>query len=292
VEALSAFVFVGFMGAGKSTAARIAAAELGVEPLDSDREVERTLGESIESYFDREGEASFRAREEEVVLGLLERPDARVIALGGGALGSDRIRDALSGHTVVHLQIGAEEAWRRASGKGRPLARDRGRFDQLKQDREAVYAAVASAWLPPMPRNGVRRAIRPLEALEQAPAGTRLAWAGAASGDYPVFFGRGLVRSGFFYPSDGKRFVVTDEHVVQVLPLEGEATHVFPPGEQEKTLARAETVLRFLAEQGASGDDVVVAVGGGVAGDLTGSLTPQRSKRSPTQRRPPATPRS
>jgi shikimate kinase/3-dehydroquinate synthase len=270
VEALSAFVFVGFMGAGKSTAARIAAAELGVEPLDSDREVERTLGESIESYFDREGEASFRAREEEVVLGLLERPDARVIALGGGALGSDRIRDALSGHTVVHLQIGAEEAWRRASGKGRPLARDRGRFDQLKQDREAVYAAVASAWLPPMPRNGVRRAIRALEALEQAPAGTRLAWAGAASGDYPVFFGRGLVRSGFFYPSDGKRFVVTDEHVVQVLPLEGEATHVFPPGEQEKTLARAETVLRFLAEQGASGDDVVVAVGGGVAGDLAG----------------------
>ena len=68
MEALSAFVFVGFMGAGKSTAARVAAAELGVEALDSDREVERALGESIESYFDREGEDTFRAREEEVVL--------------------------------------------------------------------------------------------------------------------------------------------------------------------------------------------------------------------------------
>src|SRR5688500_1982046 len=141
------------MGAGKSTAARIAAAELAVDPLDSDRELERTLAESIESYFDREGEDAFRAREEDVVLDLLARPDARVVALGGGALGSERVRDALGRHTVVHLQIGSEEAWRRASGKGRPLARDRNQFDQLKQDREGVYESIASAWLPPMARD-------------------------------------------------------------------------------------------------------------------------------------------
>jgi shikimate kinase / 3-dehydroquinate synthase len=270
VEALSAFVFVGFMGAGKSTAARAAAAELSVEPLDSDREVERTIGESIESYFDREGEAAFRAREEEVVLELLQRPDARVIALGGGALGSERVRDALDGHTVIHLQIGAEEAWRRASGKGRPLARDRGRFDQLRRDREAVYESVASAWLPAMPRDGIRRALRALAALEHAPPGTRLAWAGAASGDYPVFFGRGLVGSGFFHPPDGRRFVVTDENVARLHGAPGEARIAIPPGEEEKTLERAQEVLRFLAAEGAARDDVVVAVGGGVVGDLGG----------------------
>jgi len=265
-----AFVFVGFMGAGKSTAARAAAAQLGVEPLDSDREVERSLGEAIESYFDREGEAAFRAREEEVVLDLLGRPDARVIALGGGALGSERVRDALRGHTVVHLQISADEAWRRASGRGRPLARDRARFDQLKRDREAVYEAVASAWLPPMPRDGVRRAVLALEELEVAPAGTRLAWAGAASGEYPVFFGRGLVGSGFFHPRDGRRFVVTDENVAAVHPIAADAQLAVPPGEQQKTLARAEDVLRFLAASGAARDDVLVAVGGGVVGDLAG----------------------
>ena len=265
-----AFVFVGFMGAGKSTAARVAAAELGVQPLDSDREVERTLGESIESYFDREGEAVFRAREEEVVLELLARPDARVIALGGGALGSEPVRDRLRGHTVVHLQIGADEAWRRASGKGRPLARDRGRFDQLKHDREAVYESVASAWLPPMARDGVRRAMRALAALEEAPAGTRLAWAGAASGDYPVFFGRGLVGSGFFYPVDGRRFVVTDENVASLHSVAGEARLAVPAGEEQKTLPRAEEVLRFLAASEATRADVVVALGGGVVGDLAG----------------------
>ena len=270
MEALSAFVFVGFMGAGKSTAARAAAAELGVQPLDSDRELEGRLGEPIESYFDREGEAAFRAREEETVLELLGREDARVIALGGGALGSERVRDALRDHTVVHLQIGAEEAWRRASGKGRPLARDRARFEQLKGDREAVYQSAASAWLPPLPRDGVRRAVAALTALETAPEGTRLAWAAAESGAYPVFFGRGLVSAGFFHPQDGRRFVVTDENVARVHTVEGETRFATPAGEEHKTLARAEELLRFLAESGAARADVLVALGGGVVGDLAG----------------------
>ena len=109
------------MGAGKSTGARSLAAELGAEALDSDRELERRLGEPVESFFDREGEAAFRAREEELVLELLAREDAPVVALGGGALGSEQVREALAPHTVVHLEVDPDEAWRRASGKGRPL---------------------------------------------------------------------------------------------------------------------------------------------------------------------------
>jgi shikimate kinase len=67
VEAVAApgraLVLVGFMGAGKTTAARSLAASFGVEPLDSDRELERQLGEPIEAFFDREGEQAFRERE-------------------------------------------------------------------------------------------------------------------------------------------------------------------------------------------------------------------------------------
>jgi shikimate kinase / 3-dehydroquinate synthase len=50
-----ALVLVGFMGAGKSSTARMLAAELGVQALDSDREIERELGEPIADFFDREG---------------------------------------------------------------------------------------------------------------------------------------------------------------------------------------------------------------------------------------------
>ena len=135
------------------------------EALDSDRELEQQLGEPIESFFDREGEDAFRAREEEVVLELLARPDAAVVALGGGALASERVRGALGAHTVVHLEVEPDEAWRRASGKGRPLARDRGRFEQLHGDRCALYASVADAVVPPSDRDALRRALPALRAL-------------------------------------------------------------------------------------------------------------------------------
>jgi len=258
------------MGAGKSTGARSLGAELGVEALDSDRELEQRLGEPVESFFDREGEDAFRAREEELVLELLAREGAPVVALGGGAVGSDRVREALGAHTVVHLEVEPEEAWRRASGKGRPLARDRGRFDQLHGDRVALYDSVADALLPPGDRDTLRRALPALRRLESAPAGTRLVWASALSGEYPVFLGDGLVAAGFFHPADGRRFVVTDETVARAQPFEGDERIVVMPGEEHKTIHGAEFVLRALAEAGAERGDVVAAVGGGVVGDLAG----------------------
>ena len=258
------------MGAGKSTGARSLAAELGAEPLDADRELERRLGEPLESFFDRAGEDEFRAREEEVVLELLGRPDASVISVGGGAVGSERVRDALDPHTVVHLEVEPGEAWRRASGKGRPLARDRGRFDQLHADRAALYESVADAVVPPSDRDALRRALPALRALEEAPAGTRLIWASAESSQYPVFLGRGLIEAGFFFPPDGRRFVVTDEVVARAQPFEGDERVVTMAGEEHKSIHGAEFVLRALAEAGAERGDLIVAVGGGVVGDLAG----------------------
>ena len=265
-----ALVFVGFMGAGKSSAARAAAAELGVRPLDSDRELEQALGEPIEAFFDRHGEPEFRRREEELILELLDRAGGGVVALGGGALGSDRVRDALRRHVVVHLEVSPDDAWRRASGKGRPLARDRGRFDQLYDERRARYEAHADAIVPPNDRGVAARALPALLALRDAPAGTRLVWAGARSGEYPVFLGRGLLASGFFPPLAGRRFAVTDANVARLHPVAADWNWEVPPGESEKTLARAESVLRGMAVAGVGGDDLVLAVGGGVVGDLAG----------------------
>ena len=269
-----ALVFIGFMGAGKSSAARAVAAELGVPALDSDRELESRLGEAIESFFDREGEAAFRAREEETSLELLDRArEGGVVALGGGATGSERVREALGGHTVVHLEVEPDEAWRRATGKGRPLARDRGRFDQLHADRQAVYEGLAHATLPPAGRDVARRALAALTALRDTRARgipARLVWASAHSGDYPVFVGRGLVAGGFFHPLDGRRFAVTDVNVAGRHAVEAEHTVALPAGEETKVLETAELVLRRLAEAGAERGDLLAGVGGGVVGDIAG----------------------
>ena len=264
-----ALVFIGFMGAGKSSAARTVAAELGAIPLDSDRALEQDLGESLEDFFDREGEHAFRAREEETVLRLLSDPRARAVALGGGSVGSERVREALREHVVVHMEVAVEDAWHRASGKGRPLARDRGRFGQLHADRDILYRSLADATLPASDRDTPRRALSALLALRDAPAGARLVWALSGSRDYPVFIGRGTIAAGWF-PIEGRRFVIADERVARLHRVAGALELAMPAGEGEKTMARAERTLRELARAGAGGDDLVVALGGGVVGDLAG----------------------
>src|SRR5688500_230811 len=92
-------VFIGFMGAGKTSAARAAASAFGARAVDADHEIEHGIGTSIDEYWESNGEAAFRAVEEQVVCGLLERPPEPVLSLGGGAVGSPRVRELLRRHT-------------------------------------------------------------------------------------------------------------------------------------------------------------------------------------------------
>ena len=92
-----AIVFIGFMGAGKSTALG-AARDAGLAAIEADELMERELGMPIAEFFEREGEEAFRAREAEVVGSLLEQADGGAIALGGGSVLSERVRAALGRH--------------------------------------------------------------------------------------------------------------------------------------------------------------------------------------------------
>ena len=157
-------VFIGFMGAGKTTGARAAAAALGVRAFDTDRELEQRLGTSIEDYFASHGERAFREVEEDVVAEVLETPPAPVISLGGGAINSARVRELLARHTVVMLDVDEPTAWRRAGGKRRPLARDRERFAALHAERAPLYESLADAVLL-----GRRRGDRPARGRRAAP---------------------------------------------------------------------------------------------------------------------------
>ena len=68
-----ALVFIGFMGAGKTTGARAAAAALGVKAMDTDRALEQRLGASIDEYFASHGERAFREAEEDLVAEVQKR---------------------------------------------------------------------------------------------------------------------------------------------------------------------------------------------------------------------------
>jgi shikimate kinase / 3-dehydroquinate synthase len=262
-----ALVFIGFMAAGKSTAAREAAAVLGVPADDTDALLEAQAGEPIEAIFDRDGEAAFRAAESELATKLLQSADGGVIALGGGALQSEAVRAELERHTVVLVDIDLDTAWARAHDHGRPLARDRAEFEARYHARAPVYDAVASAVVPGTRTSAVRRA---LPAVQAIPEGHRLLWATASSGDYPVWIGP-LANAP--WPAVGRRIVVSDEtvaalHGARVPDVAGSIE--VPPGEEHKSLQTAERVWHALVAQGVTRADHLVALGGGVVGDLAG----------------------
>ena len=125
---------------------------------------------------------------------MLDRADGGVIALGGGAVLSERTRAALRRHTVVLVDVDLETAWSRAAGEGRPLARDRDAFARLFAGRAALYEDAADAIVPGTGDPHVVR--RALPALRAAPAGLMLLWATSASGDYPGLDRRGRGRAG------------------------------------------------------------------------------------------------
>ncbi len=263
-----ALVLIGFMGAGKSTAARA----LDAAATDTDALVEARVGSPVAEFFAAEGEAAFRAVEEEVAAEALERADGGVIALGGGALGSERVRRALARHRAVLLDVGVEDAWSRAQGGGRPLAGDPERFRALHAAREPAYLAAANAIVPADRPGRVAEAREAIAALGAAPDGTTLLWAAGGTGGYPVYVGEGLLGSGL-WPVSGRRFLVTDQHVgPRYGPALGDGAGevVLPPGEGAKTLAQAERVWRAMAAAGLTREDHVAALGGGVVGDLAG----------------------
>jgi shikimate kinase/3-dehydroquinate synthase len=267
-----ALVFVGFMGAGKTTAARRLARAFGLEVTDADAAIAEHIGMPIDRCFAEQGEAGFRAIEAQLVGEMLERADGGVYSLGGGALHSERIRAALKRHITVLLDVDVNVAWERAAGRGRPLARDPQEFRDLYVRRRPLYMAAADVVLPADRRERVDDALPSILALADAPHGTRLLWATSHSGDYPVFVGHGILGAPLS-PVPGQGFLVTDE---QVGPLYAErlgelaATISFPAGEQHKSLATAEQAWIALGDHGMTQSDHVVALGGGVVGDLAG----------------------
>ena len=138
----------GFMGAGKSTVGRLLAQRLGRPFADADATVERRAGCSVRAFWERDGEAAFRALEETVTRELLLRDDAPVIALGGGALVSDATRALVRERAFcAWLDVPFAVAWERVEGApgARPLAGDRASFEQLGTRRAEQYTAAADA---------------------------------------------------------------------------------------------------------------------------------------------------
>jgi shikimate kinase/3-dehydroquinate synthase len=243
---------VGFMGAGKSTIGAEVARRLGRPFVDLDREVEQQAAAPVAAIFEERGEAAFRELEEEITVEALADPEPAVLALGGGAVTSERVRESLRERALtVYLQVEPEEAWRRAGGDGgRPLAGDHDRFVALYAEREPLYVEAADA-------QG-----RDADDVVLAAAGIRVG-AGA------------LELLGRLVPGEGAVALVSDPVVAGIHGMEVQlalgarlaSTHELPQGEAAKALGAVE---RLWSDLRLDRGGTIVALGGGCTTDAAG----------------------
>lgn len=242
---------VGFMGVGKSTVGREAARLLGRPFVDLDRTIEDETGRVVAQLFEERGEPAFRELEEELAVEALADPVPSVVALGGGAVTSERIRESLRERAcTVWLEMDVAEAWRRAAGPRRPLAQDEAGFRALYAEREPLYRAVADA-----------RAQDVHDAV-------------LAAGGVHVRAGA-LERLGALVPGVGPIALVTDPRVAGIHGADAQlalgrrlaTTHELPHGEAAKALAACDALWQELTlDRGGT----LVALGGGCTTDVAG----------------------
>jgi shikimate kinase len=140
-------VLMGMPGSGKSTIGRRLAKALDLSLLDTDAKIVETTGRTIADIFSNDGEPEFRRVEEQVVRAALAEHDG-IISLGGGAITSPGVRDALAGHTVIFLEISAAEGIRRTTGGTvRPLLAGPDpaqKYRDLMSERVPLYRRAAT----------------------------------------------------------------------------------------------------------------------------------------------------
>lgn len=286
------------MGSGKTTIGRALARRLNKRFVDSDQEIEARTGASIPWIFEIEGEASFRQREADMIRELCARDDI-VLATGGGAILDPASRALLKANgTVIYLRASVASILQRTShDKNRPLlqtADPKKRIEDLARQREPYYREVAHLVVE-TGRPNVQWLVQTIVAqLEKLPAPTTPGAAmpqpepitldvELAERSYPILIGPGLLDlpGPLAAAIRGPRAAVVTNTVVAPLYLErltrtlaaaGKQTIpiVLPDGEEAKNWTSLMQIFDVLLREKCDRKTTLVALGGGVAGDMAG----------------------
>ncbi len=294
---------IGFMAAGKTTVGRRLAELMGYSFIDLDSEIERSAERTIPAIFSEEGEDGFRRREADTLRAVIEQAKARsktaaVVATGGGApCHGDNLAVMRANGLVIALTAPLDELKERvADPSTRPMLRRSPDELQALYDSRIPHYRQAHA--------SVRTEDRSVE--EVARNVVRLVATGAMIPDrgladasilalseraYPIIVAPGalsqlgeLCRAALAGPAGagepGRVGLISDSNVA---PLYSEAAgaaleaagfsvsrHVIPAGEPSKCFAEYSRLVESLAGAGLDRRSAIVALGGGVVGDLAG----------------------
>lgn len=300
---------VGLMGSGKTTVGRALAKKLNRRFVDSDHEIEARTGASIPWIFEIEGEDSFRRREAEVIRDLTAEQDI-VLATGGGAVLNAQSRAYLHARgTVVYLRASVQNILQRTGhDKNRPLlqtADPRKRLEELSRQRDPLYREIADVVIDtgrpnvqymvhsilnqlglavpdahPCASGEFSQTMQQMNTSQYFPVQLKV---DLGSRSYPILIGQSLLTDADLIGRhiQGQRVaVVTNTTVaplyldafVQTLQAAGKQvmTVILPDGEEYKNWASLMQIFDALLGAKCDRKTTLIALGGGVIGDLTG----------------------
>ena len=286
-------VLVGMMGAGKTSVGRRLGARLNLPFVDADAEIEAGAQLTIPEIFERFGEAYFRDGERKVIARLLLEGQ-KVLATGGGAFLNETTRQRIGASGVsIWLRPDFDVLMRRVRKRSnRPLlqtADPEATVRRLLEERAPIYSlADVTIESREGPHDFVVEAI--VARLRQRQSGTgaretiRQVPVALGARSYSILIGDGLIEAAGAHVArlapGAKCAVVTDSNVAKLhldplmrsLASAGlkAAPIVVPPGEASKSYARFAEVCDALLAAHIERRDVVIALGGGVIGDLAG----------------------
>jgi len=279
-------VLVGLMGAGKTSIGRRLAVRLGLPFHDADTEIELAAGCTIAELFARFGEPEFRRGEQRVIRRLLAG-DPMVLATGGGAFMDADTRAAIRRDAIsLWLRAPLSTLVRRvASRSHRPLLAggDPASILQGLMDRRHPVYAEADIVLDVTDENPEVTTTRAVDALLGWRAPRRLSLA-LSHGSYDVVVGAGLLaRAGALLAPvlPQKRCIIVTDSIVAPLHLATlqaglnatgfrHDTIVVPPGERSKSLEQYAELVEQILDLRPERRTAIIALGGGVVGDLAG----------------------
>jgi 3-dehydroquinate synthase len=286
-------ILVGMMGAGKTTVGKLLAKQLCKTFIDSDEEIQRRTGVTIPHIFDVEGEAGFRTRESGVIQELLKQ-DNIILATGGGAIISAQNRAVMRQNgLVVYLKSSVHDLWQRTRhDHNRPLLQTenpRARLQELHDQRDPLYMEAADVIIHTGKQSVqilLERLQKKLEELKQMTTSEitmQTLNVGLAERSYPIHIGSGLLgrMELLLLHIPQKRTVIVSNTTVAPLYLqqltEGLRSSgvevqsiILPDGEQYKSGESLNTIYDALLSARSERGTPLIALGGGVIGDITG----------------------
>lgn len=277
-------ILTGFMGTGKTTVGRLLAARTGRAFVDTDELIVQRAGKSIADIFAAEGAHHFRQLEREVAAELAPL-SSLVIGTGGRLMLDPQNAAALTPDSlVICLQAPPQEILQRLSTDGarRPLLdvpQPAQRVAELLDERAEAYGQFPQVdTAAKSPTQVVAELIDTFNVqtkAPEAPSPQRLT-VNHPQGSYDVIVGRDLLtRLQTLTPDTGAGLaVISDSNVGPLygphLAPRAAFSTTFPAGERHKTLDTVRYLYEQLLEAGLDRSATVVALGGGVVGDVGG----------------------